>query len=102
MKTELKYLKNKYRFIKEVVDGTINIKEQEDDALLEILEDRDYDLKEGKYEYLVSIQMRHITKTKINELDEQIKKLQDKINDYSKKTEKSIWLEELKELENVL
>jgi len=84
MKTELKYLKNKYRFIKEVVDGTINIKEQEDAALLEILEDRDYDLKEGKYEYLVSIQMRHITKTKINELDEQIKKLQDKINDYSK------------------
>lgn len=102
MKTELKYLKNKYRFIKEVVEGVINIKEQEDAALLEILEDRDYDLKEGKYEYLVSIQMRHITKTKINELDEQIKKLQDKINDYSKKTEKSIWLEELKELESVL
>jgi DNA topoisomerase-2 len=101
-KTELKFLKNKYRFIKEVVDGQINIKEQEDDALLEILEDREYDLKEGKYEYLVSIQMRHITKTKINELDEQIKKLQDKINEYSKKTEKSMWLEELKELENLL
>ena len=80
----------------------INIQEQEDDALLEILEDRDYDLKEGKYEYLVSIQMRHITKTKIEELREQIEKLEEKINEYNKKTEKSIWLEELRELEKVL
>ena len=102
MKYDLKFLRNKYRFIKEVVDGKINIQEQEDAALLEILEDRDYDLKEGKYEYLVSIQMRHITKTKIEELREQIEKLEEKINEYKKKTEKSIWLEELRELEKVL
>ena len=102
MRSELKYLKNKYRFIKEVVDGTLNIKDQEDNTLIDLLEDRDYDMKEGKYEYLVSIQMRHITKTKINELEQQIERLQEKINEYSKKNEKNIWLEELRELERVL
>jgi DNA topoisomerase-2 len=102
MKSDLKYLKNKYRFIKEVVDGKLSIKDQEDDALIELLGERDYDMKEGKYEYLVSIQMRHITKTKIDELEKQIEKLQEKITEYNKKSEKKIWLDELRELESVL
>jgi DNA topoisomerase-2 len=41
MKSDLKYLKNKYRFIKEVVDGKLSIKDQEDDALIKLLEERD-------------------------------------------------------------
>ena len=43
--------------------------------------------------------MRHITKTKIEELERNIDKLKEQISVYEKKTELSIWNEELDELQ---
>ena len=99
LKSDLKVLINKARFVKEVTEGEIVIKDKSDDELEDELDKRNYMYKDGKYEYLLSIQMRHITKTKIEELERNIDKLKEQISVYEKKTELSIWNEELDELQ---
>lgn len=98
MEFDLKIMKNKKRFITEITEGTMSIKDKEDDELEVELKKKKYDTKEDKYDYLTSIQMKQITKTKINELSNQIEKLTKEIEQYKKLTPLTIWKNELKEL----
>lgn len=98
MKTNLKYLRNKEKFVTEIVNKKLVINDLDDDDVLIELEKRKYDRREGKFEYLLTMQMRQMTKTKIEELQKEIVKCEKELMEYSKMTERDLWKSELKEL----
>jgi DNA topoisomerase-2 len=98
MEEELLYLKNKIKFIGEIINNTISLKERDDDSLIEELKTKKYSLKEGTYEYLLTIQVRSMTSKRLEELKNKKINLEKDIEEYRNKTIKSIWKEELTEL----
>jgi DNA topoisomerase-2 len=102
MKNNLKILRNKERFVSDVVHKKLEISNLDEDDTIFELEKRKYDKKEGKFEYLLSMQMRQMTKTKIEELQKEIVKCEEELKAYEKLTEKEIWKSELKELQKEL
>ena len=102
MKNNLKILRNKERFVSEVVHKKLEISNLDEDDTIFELEKRKYDKKEGKFEYLLSMQMRQMTKTKIEELQKEIVKCEEDLKAYEKLTEREIWKSELKELQKEL
>jgi DNA gyrase/topoisomerase IV subunit B len=111
--SELKLLKNKKRFISEVlfvelteeekVENEIplkvlSIRKVSDTELEEVLEERKYDKdSEGGYNYLLNISVRGMTRNKIDVLKLKIEGLASSIESLTDKTSKQIWLEELDE-----
>jgi DNA topoisomerase-2 len=122
LKRELNIYESKIRFIREFIDGKINIMNKEDAEVEQILQENDYpkfsteenDIKNekpeasnesenenenefGSYDYLLNMKMRTLTKNRIQELE----KLYEEKSAYSKmleeKSEKDIWKEELEE-----
>jgi DNA topoisomerase-2 len=98
MEEELKYLKNKIKFISEIVNNTISLKERDDDSLYKELTTKKYDMKEGSFDYLLNIQVRSMTSKRIKELKDKETDLTQQLNKYRIKTIKDIWTEELNEL----
>jgi len=100
---DLKYIKNKIRFISAILNNDISLKDRDDDELEEELEEKKYDMKiseNGKesYDYLLSIQVRHMTGQRLKDLQEKEKQVNQELNNYKKLSPTDIWLNELDEL----
>jgi len=102
---ELKYLRNKIRFIGEVVNSTISLKNRTDDDLHSELVQKKYDPllseddnSELDFSYLLNIQVRSMTGQRLKELQDKEKKMQKELDEYRKKSEKDLWIGELDEL----
>lgn len=104
MEDELKYMHNKAKFVKEVVDKKLVLNDKDDDTLNEELKKRGYDKKvteeKSSYDYLLSMQMRSMTKVKLESLDKEIKDLKIRLENYKNTSVYDIWRNELKELED--
>jgi len=99
LEKELCVLGNKERFIREVVEEKIEVRNVKETLLVKELEKRKYDKVEDKYEYLLSMQMRSMTSERVGKIKNDYdtkKKILDKIR---KTKEKDMWLKELNELE---
>jgi DNA gyrase/topoisomerase IV subunit B len=102
MEHHIRVLKNKIQFINDVVTRKLDLLTNEDDDVKKYLEKNKFDLVEESYDYLLSIQVRGMTKTKLENLREQLAESIKALEKYKKLTEEQIWLTELKELENKL
>lgn len=104
MENDLKYMKNKSKFVKEVVNKKLVLNDKDDDALNNELEKRGYDKKvtdeKSSYEYLLSMQMRSMTKSKVETLEKEISDLEVKLINYRNTSIYDIWRNELKEVES--
>ncbi len=98
MEEDLLYLTNKIKFIGEIINNTISLRERDDESLNEELKSKKYALKEGTYDYLLTIQVRSMTSKRLEELKNKKINLEKEIEEYKNKTIKSIWKEELDEL----
>ena len=56
MEYDIKYLKNKLRFVSEVVNKTIILNDKTDELLFDLLKTRNFDLKDDTYDYLPYMQ----------------------------------------------
>ena len=105
LEKKIRHLKQKSRFIGEVIDETIPIMKSTDDEIVSMLKERKYDVDpykeegEGSYDYLLRISVRELTTNKKEKLENDIRQLVEQLNIIKKKKEKDIWLEELNELE---
>jgi DNA topoisomerase-2 len=95
-------LKNKLRFIQEVIGKVIKVYEISKSELEDMLEKRDYLKKDGVYDYLTKIPIYNFTKDKVDELKKELKEMEKALEEYSNSTIESLWLNELKELEKHL
>ena len=102
LKKDLDIIEYKRKFIREFIDGTIDIIRKEDDEIDKILEDKEYpkfgsDDNERKlsYDYLLNMKIRTLTKNKIDELDKQHENKLGIYNELLNKNEKDLWREDL-------
>lgn len=99
---EFMRISNKARFIKENVEETINIKNVPINDVERMLEKRKYDRIDGKYDYLVDMKIRYMTKEKYDELKKEMERVKGEI-DYMKNTSVEVeWLKDVKVLEDYI
>jgi DNA topoisomerase-2 len=108
---ELRFLGNKERFIKEIIDKKINIMNIEENIIIKELEKRGYDkhsdndsednteTKNG-YNYLLRLPVRTLTANQVKKIKNDILSLNIKLDNVKKTSEKQMWLNDLKEFEN--
>jgi DNA topoisomerase-2 len=104
LEKELKLLSNKAKYIKENLDGTIDLRNKKKNIIIKMLEDKLYDKieQDNDYKYLLKMPMDSVS-------DENAEKInQDKINKEKELEElkgtsiEYIWLKELNELKSNL
>ena len=103
LQRELKISTNRFRFVKGVVQKKINMY-QDDEKIEEMFENEPWKFdrvenngksREKTYEYLLSMQMRSMTKKKLDSLKKEVEKLREQIKDIKTKTNKDLWREDL-------
>ena len=107
---ELKFLRNKARFIKEIIDNKLNIMNVEETEVIKELGKRGYDKdtkveneeednKSSGYEYLLRLQVRTFTANKVKQLKEDIINIEKKLEEAKNVTEKQMWLKDIEDFE---
>ena len=110
LEKELKFLRNKARFIQEIIDNKLNIMNVEETEVVKELEKRGYDKdtkvendeedsKSSGYEYLLRLQVRTFTANKVKQLKEDILSVEKKLEEAKNTTEKQMWLKDIEEFE---
>ncbi len=103
LKKELELISYRMKFILEIINETIEIRNKPKAQLEEELAEKEYPHINGdNWDYLIEMPIRNLTKEKVEEL---MKKKEDKETEYNElyNTEiRDIWLNELKELEKKL
>ncbi len=112
---QLEIVKNKMRFLREVMDESLKIKDVDEDVLVKEMNKRGYykskddkndkndknDKEDnyGDYRYLLNMNIRSFTKQKLETLQNDINKLDKELNILVKTTPSDMWLGDLSELE---
>ena len=101
LEAEVRFLGNKERFVKEVINEELVIMNEKEANIIEELKNRGYDEDpkreegEGGYDYLLRMQVRTFTADKVRQLKNDIASAQKKFDGLRATTEKEIWLKEL-------
>jgi len=104
---QLMIVKNKMKFLVEVMDETLNIKDKDEDELYKDLDKRGYykvtnssDVETlSSYGYLLNMNIRSFTKQKLESLQKEIDKIDSDLDRVKRTTPKDMWLNDLKDLE---
>jgi len=99
---EINIIQNRIRFLKVVMDGTIKINKRGKDLVEKNLDKLEFNKIDDSYNYLLNMSIMSFTKEKLQDLKEQQDKLILKNKELKSTEEKTIWLNELKELKNEL
>ncbi len=112
-KQQLKILKNKMRFLKEVMEGSLEIQDVDETLLVKELEKRGYDKKHEKsedtekdekdvsnYQYLLTMHIRSFTKQKLEFLQNEIDKIEKEVARVKKTSPEQMWTHDLDEFES--
>jgi hypothetical protein len=87
------------KFLKEVIDESLKLKDVDEDLLTKEMEKRDYYKDEHGYNYLLNMNIRSFTKQKLEILEKEITELKEKLFSVKNKNPSDMWLTELEELE---
>lgn len=95
---ELDILKNKLRFVKQVVANEIDVTKMNKDQLIKRLEDNKYLLINESYDYLTRIPIYNFTKDKVQDLQNEVNIQENNLKKTNSATIQDMWLEDLQEL----
>ena len=100
LKIEFKKDTNRYRYIKAVVDGKLDMHQKDDDLEASMQELKLEKMihgnnEEPSYDYLLSMQMRSMTEKKLEELKKSAELSTKKLKELQAKTAKDLWIEDL-------
>lgn len=96
---QLLIIKNKMKFLIEVMNDDLVIKDIDEEFLFKEMEKRNYHKDESSYSYLLNMNIRSFTKQKLDSLKKEIEKLENELEWIQKTTSSDLWLNELSELE---
>jgi DNA topoisomerase-2 len=95
---ELIIIENKVKYIREVLNGTIDIRRMKKDAVYKLLSDKEYIIIDGEYNYLIKLPMDSVTEEKIAELENKFESKKIELEKIKSSTIENMWLHELEEL----
>jgi DNA gyrase/topoisomerase IV subunit B len=104
LQRELVVLEAKVRFIREYIDGDLDINRKSKDVIFKMLKGSEYPVhpEEKTYEYLIRMQIASLTSEKIDELERSTSAKRKELNTLRSKSERDLWREDLSNLQKVL
>jgi len=94
-------LSNKSKYIKEVLEGTIDLRKKKREEVIDMLKGKNYHLKvdEEDYKYLIKLPMDAVTEENVAALEKETKQKAEELEVVKNKTIHKMWLDELEVLE---
>ena len=102
MEEELKICSNKYKFICEILEDTIDLRKKKSSEIVQLLSDKGYDKQENSYNYLTKMPMDSLNEENVQKLMNEYERINEKLKELLEKTITQIYLEELSELKEVV
>ena len=101
LEQELVELSNKARYIKENLAGTIDLRKMKKQAIINMLEEKEYDIINGddEFKYLVKMPMDSVSEENVAKLLKEHGNKQDELERVKATSIQQMWLQELSELE---
>ena len=99
---EIDILRNKYTYIEELLDETIDLRKKTSIQIKEMLSLKKYMLLEDSYNYLIKMTMDSVSDENIKDLKNKYETKIKELETLEKTNVKTIWLNELKDLEEML
>ncbi|KAF7683272.1 DNA topoisomerase 2 [Astathelohania contejeani] len=97
MKEELVRIRNKVRFIREVVEGTLIVSKRKKENVENDLTNKNYDKLEDSYDYLLNMAIMSMTYERIEKLNTELETKVAEYEDLQKRTPKDLWRKDLEE-----
>lgn len=101
LKKELNIIKYKVKFILEIIENTLDIRNKTKQEIHSVLESKEYPKLEYKdkhvksYDYLLKMDLFKLSKDEIEKLQKQFNEKEAEVNNLEKKNINEIWIEEL-------
>ena len=99
LQNDIDVMKNKIRFIKSIIAKELDVSLHTKASLEEHLAVCDYMKVDGAFDYLTRIPIYNMTKDKVQDLENDIKSNENKLEDIANKSLEQMWREELSNLE---
>ncbi len=101
LEKQIMKLSNKAKYIKEILDGTIDLRKKKKQEIIDMLHDKDYDMDDNDEEflYLVKMPMDSVSEENIEKLMNLHHEKQDELENIKGTTIERMWLSELEILE---
>jgi DNA topoisomerase II len=102
LEKELLVLHNKSRYIQELLNDVIDLRKKKKVEIIEMLNERDYDVidEDNEYKYLIKMPMDSVCEENVNKLNNEYMKKQETLDNIKNTTIQQMWLNELEILEN--
>ena len=100
LERELILLSNKAKYIKENLDGTIDLRKKKKDQIIELLKSKEYDIMDddGEYKYLLKMPMDSVTEENVEKLMNECGDKKAELEVIKATTIHKMWLNELAKL----
>jgi DNA topoisomerase-2 len=98
---ECSLLENKSRYIKEILNETIDLRKKKKDVIIKILQDKNYQIfdEDEEYKYLLKMSMDSVSEENVQKLLEEYETKSKELEIIKSKSIEKMWLEELVHLE---
>lgn len=101
LETMLSKIENKVRYIKSILDGTLDLRGMTNEQLDEKMEQMQFAQIDDSFDYLIKMPMNSLTKTNVNKLNEEYEKLKNEITIVKNKTIQQMWKGDLDDLSRI-
>ena len=91
-------LRNKQRFIEDIIENRLEIKNLTKKEIIAYLKNHDYDTRDKTYNYLLNMPIYNISKDQFDKIKKEIIQIETELNMLMKKTEATLWEDDLKQL----
>ena len=102
MQEELKIYSNKYKFVLELLNDTLDLRRKKSTEIDTLLTEHSYDTHDNSFGYLVKMPMETVNEENVTRLKNYFDNTTNAMNELSEKSILTMYLEELEELEKVL
>jgi DNA topoisomerase-2 len=95
LEKDLMVLSNKAKYIKEILEDTIDLRKKKSEEVSKMLKDKCYDLLDGDYKYLTKMPMDSVTEENVEKLNKEHQNKQTELERVKNTTKHQMWLSEL-------
>ena len=102
LERDLLILSNKAKYIQELLNGTIDLRKKKKQEIIDMLQDKKYDImdEDNEYKYLVRMPMDSVSDENVERLLKENQEKQDELERIKATTIQQMWLSELEILEH--
>jgi DNA topoisomerase-2 len=102
MEQQLKVLSNKYKYIAEILNDTIDLRKKKSSQINEMLEEKEYDKIDNTFTYLIKMPMDSVNEENVERLKKEYEDIQSLLDKTMSTTIVEMYYEELTKLEEML